>query len=331
MKYEMIFDAFYLTEVWDKSKLNDLKAFLAENVFKGKSKAVLNEVHAFFSTNEKSVKIPQQLVKHRLFRNQVESTTIKKILVVANVSAGKSTLINALTGYNLNQSSNRACTNDIKYLYNKDVEDGATLLSIGGRKYQYVKKVQDVNSNKFQSIAFHFNSSLGDSNVCLIDTPGVNNIEQPEHGRKTMEAIASGNYDALLFVSNAKYFGTNDDYQLLKQIAKTPRVKLIFVLNKLDAFKQKEDSIKEMLDNYKNDLTKMGFIRPMVVPVSSLTALLLKNESRLDEESLDELASMKKRFSKEYYDLPSYINGTKSCSMIDATGITLLEEAIMKI
>ena len=44
--------------------------------------------------------------------------------MVANVSAGKSTLINALVGYRLNRIKTTACTDKLVYIHNKCSNDG---------------------------------------------------------------------------------------------------------------------------------------------------------------------------------------------------------------
>ena len=48
----------------------------------------------------------------------------KRIIVTANMSAGKSTLINALIGKSIARTSQEVCTGNVCYLYNKAYEDG---------------------------------------------------------------------------------------------------------------------------------------------------------------------------------------------------------------
>ena len=46
-----------------------------------------------------------------------------KVIVTANMSAGKSTLLNALVGKKVNKTQNEACTAKIHYIKNKPFED----------------------------------------------------------------------------------------------------------------------------------------------------------------------------------------------------------------
>ena len=50
----------------------------------------------------------------------------------------------------------------------------------------------------------------------------------------------------------------------------------MFVVNKVDRFRKKEDSVQETLQTVEGELSELGFTNPMVVPVSSYAAYLAK-------------------------------------------------------
>ncbi|MBD5271700.1 MAG: hypothetical protein HDS42_00265, partial [Bacteroides sp.] len=145
-----------------------------------------------------------------------------------------------------------------------------------------------------------------------------------------------GNYDAVMFVSNSQYFGTNDERHLLNILKSRVHKPIIFVLNQLDKFKQKEDSIEKMVGDYRSDLIKIGFRNPMVVPVSAAAALMFKTDERLlDEEDLMEKEIFEKKFQKEFYNLPSYVKDKShlpdSNNLLEKTGIINLEKSIINL
>lgn len=331
LKYEFFFDCFYLLAMSGCSFSNVLHNYLRNNIVNIFTKKALNQVADFFLKDQRCNSIPKELVEHRKQNIIYTNKPIKRILVVANVSAGKSTLINALTGYRVNMARNLACTNALHFIYNKANEDVVTYLDLHRKDYWYNESIENITSDLFSATAFHFNSDdLG--KVCFIDTPGVNNSKDRKHQQITLNAIKENNYEGLIFISNGKNNATTDDDALMTYIVKHCKSPIIWVLNQLDGFKQQEDSIKKMLEDYRKDVCKLGIKNPTIIPVSAKVALLMKQEGRLDEDDAFELEKYNRLFSKPYFDLPSYMNGNnagESDNLLDRTGIPLLEKMIM--
>lgn len=251
------------------------------------------------------------------------------MLVVANVSAGKSTLINALVGHSLNKVRTTACTNKIVKLYNKRDSDGVTIKKTNNT-YEYYSDLVNVDSDLFSEAAFPFNSLLANKNICFIDTPGVNNATELDHRTITEEAIKRGDYDMVIYVSNAKYFATTDEKDILLHLYKKVNKPILFVLNQLDQFKQKDDSIAKMLEDYKEILLKIGFNQPIIIPISAKAASLFKQEdSVLDEDDIFEKELLQKKFEKDYYNLATYTNSFDHAILLGRTGIIALEILLM--
>ena len=113
---------------------------------------------------------------------------------------------------------------------------------------------------------------------------------------------------------------------MLQRTVKKP---ILFVLNQLDRFKSKQDSVAEMLNNYRQDLRQIGFKDPVVIPVSARAALLMKlSDNRLDEDDLFDKEQYVKQFKRDYFDLPAYVNGDSTSNLLERTGISYLEEMI---
>lgn len=331
MSYSFLFDCYYLIETWDYNKIGRLNILLREKYCKYFLKKSHHTIHNFYTHNIESKKIPEILIEHRRQNLRFENKPLKRVLVVANISSGKSTLINALVGRNVCKSANMACTDTLKYIYNKCNSDGFSVVNQGNGTIGYYSQYENCFFS-INHVAFHFNSTMSDASICLIDTPGANNSEIHKHREITTNAIVQNNYDLLLFVSNGRYYGTTDDKKLLDIIVNECKKPVVFVLNQLDTFNPKEDSIDRMLSYFRSDLQKIGIREPVLCPVSATAAFLMKqSEVSLDEEDKEDLARYKERFSRPFFDLPSFITHIKSENALEATGIYYLEKIIKSI
>ena len=238
-----------------------------------------------------------------------------RILVTANVSAGKSTLINALVGRPVTKTAEEAYTANLSYIFNKPFEDNSVHLftSTLNLKATY-GHLMSVEKEKVSYISSFFRGLLGSRRpICLIDTPGVNSSINRAHGHLTRKALVDENYDKLIYVLNATKIGTDEEFQYLKYILKNvPKDKIVFVLNKLDTFKKGEDSIAESIEGIRSDLIGLGYENPAIYPISAYFALLVKRKQNgeiLTEEEEDMLGFYIKKFGCEEYDLSRCFTG----------------------
>jgi len=334
LKYSFFYDVFYLLEqsFIQEYKIVNTYNYLRKNICGFMTKGALEKVYLYWTANGPKPKaIDNTVITHKQNNESIFSKKEKRILVVANVSAGKSTLINSLVGCRINRTKTTACTNRLVTLHNKCFKDGLTNKEKNG-SYSYIQNYNEVNREEIFEVAFPFNSSLKKERICFIDTPGINNSEDSNHRRITENVITGGDYDAIIYVSNSQYFGTNDEHKLLKLLKSKANKPILFVLNQLDNFIPEEDSIAKMMNDYKSDLIKIGFVKPIIIPVSAYAAFLFKLGS-------DALTNAEKRKSKilnevfdnEYYDFPIYIGEGKSNNKLSMTGIISLEKKLMTI
>jgi predicted GTPase len=250
----------------------------------------------------------KQFRANRNFASQKEI----KVIVTATMSAGKSTLINAIVGKRVTRTSQEACTNNLCFLFNKPFEDNcihllASPLNLDAAYDDIITAEKEYVCN----IASFFRASgHSKARVCLIDTPGVNSAINRNHGKLTHKAITEETYDKLIYVLNANMLGTDDEIKHLKYVFNNvPNEKVIFVLNKLDDFKKAEDSISESIEGVKRDLQKIGYKNPVICPLSAYFSLLLKmkqNNEELSENEQDVFDLYVKKFSRPEYDLSLY-------------------------
>lgn len=254
-RYSLLCDVLQINAFDDEEKaqiiLNEIKS-----LFKTKYHEKFNQLYNVLYYNETLYKgfdlIEYQLKSWKLNKEFFKKTE-KRILITANMSAGKSTLINALIGKNVNKTMNDACTAKIHYIYDKSFEDGyshkwdyehnlnadyKTLLENDGRNF---KNDIYVSTNFFTFTDKHYR-------MCIIDTPGVNSSMNKDHGYITKECVLNKNYDTLIYMINAENAGTEDDLKYLTFIKeKISQKRIIFILNKLDRFRKSEDSIYESI------------------------------------------------------------------------------------
>lgn len=257
-----------------------------------------------------------------------------EVTVVATMSAGKSTLINALLQQKIMPSSQEACTATISRI--KDTNDSkfkAIPHSVLGDQLEVVEEVtlekmnQMNNDEKISVIELHGNIPFTDSketSLVLIDTPGPNNSRDENHLKTTYKNLSESSKTLVLYILNATQLGVNDDSELLNKVSESMKVggkqskdRYLFVVNKLDQFRKGEDNVESSLAKVRKYLASRGIIDPHIFPSTASVALgirqLLNHPENTDEELIDEinLAVRKLNRNKELH-LEKYTTLTPS-------------------
>lgn len=217
-----------------------------------------------------------------------------EVSVIATMSSGKSTLINSLLHTELLPSENKACTASIVEILDNDQIDGyeaecyadkeRTQL-VHGREKVTLEKMKEYNGiAKYIDVEGNIPAvSSNKIRLCLRDTPGPNNSNDPEHEALTNSVIEKENA-VILYVMNATQSGINDDRELLKSIAKEMRRRgkqshdrFIFVVNKCDALdEEKGETVEQKLEEARAYLKKFGITDPILIPTTARLALLVR-------------------------------------------------------
>lgn len=236
-----------------------------------------------------------------------------KIMVTATMSAGKSTLLNSLVGKKVNKTQNDACTAKAHLLFNKAFEDGLSYkydfeLELDADYEVLMEDNKDNNKNEiFVGTRFRSIEEI-DKPICFIDTPGVNSSKDRVHREISENAITSLKCDVLMYLMNGENIGTDDDRKHLEFVLDNFKGNVIFVVNKLDAYR-KEDSVADTLEKVKKDLQDIGYVNPVVCPVSAYAAYLAKMSlfgERLNDDEQDELEMFYCKLKKEKYRLNNF-------------------------
>ncbi len=171
-----------------------------------------------------------------------------KVVVTATMSAGKSTLLNAMIGSKLLPSKNEACTSTLFCIEDHDDKasfSGRIPHSTAYNEWSPVNEMllSDWNMLSSDTIQIrgdlpYIKNSSNNYRVIFYDTPGPNNSMNENHAAITKRILTMSGYSAILFVMNAELLEVNDDWSLLQQIKKNiallkNNVEIIFVLNKM--------------------------------------------------------------------------------------------------
>ena len=237
---------------------------------------------------------------------------LTKVVFTANMSAGKSTLINAIVGKRVNKSQNDACTAKLHYIFNKPLEDGFVaeddnVYNLDADHYSLM--TDDVsNANNTIKVGTYFRSSyLSQHRLCIIDTPGVNSSTDETHRSITEESLSNEDGYTLVYVINGESMGTDDEHRYMAYLSNMNKsCPIVFVVNKVDRFKRDEDSIADSLQQIKKDVVQAGFKNALVLPVSANAGLLAKIKlagDRLSEDDIDELDVLERKFRRAEYNL----------------------------
>jgi GTPase SAR1 family protein len=237
-----------------------------------------------------------------------------EINVVATMSSGKSTLINALLGKQLMPAANEATTATIVRIIDTDQEKFSA--DAYDKSHNKVKHIDDVTItdmkalNDDEKISFvtlkghiPFVSSTG-MRLVLVDTPGPNNSRDKRHEEMTYKMIADSDKSLVLYVMNGEQLGINDekiflDYvcKNMKEGGKQSRERFIFAVNRMDRYSVKTegtDCVEKALNNVKEGLVERGIYNPNIFPVTALAAL----EKRTDDDEPMAIDSFRRNTNK---------------------------------
>lgn len=260
---------------------------------------------------------------------------LKRILVTATMSAGKSTLVNAFIGQQIMMAQNESCTS-LPWVITEDPESSKPYGRHNRMRITFKQNIAAVLhelTNETVPIFTPMYRTEADVIWQLIDTPGVNSSTDMEHKRLAESYVREMDYDVLLYVVNGGHLGTQDDEMHLRFIQQVvPSQKIIFVMNKVDQFRKGHDSIQDSVVTLKNRLHEFGFLDPIVQPVSARAGYLFKRElqqSELSEEEIDELEWYKRKFAREGFDL-SENKASMSSTLLDQCGLHALEKLIKR-
>lgn len=257
-----------------------------------------------------------------------------EVNVVATMSAGKSTLINALLSKKIMPSKNESCTATISRI--KDIDDENFIARVYDKNSSLIEVQPELSYEIMQKLNSDENVSIIDiegdipfvasdeMSLVLVDTPGPNNSRDENHKATTYRMLSESSKTLVLYVLNATQLAVDDDNSLLNNVAESMKIggkqskdRFIFVVNKIDTFRKGEDSVEESIEKVKKYLEDKGIKNPNIFPAAALPALdireYLKYGDKTDEDLEEEIDyEMKKLIKNEEKHLEKYAPLTPS-------------------
>lgn len=243
----------------------------------------------------------------------INANQIFPMVVIATMSSGKSTLINALLGQQILPSRNEACTAKVYSILDDDLAH-KTQIFVTYTNGETVVKEEDVAAELEKAnhndevtdilIRGHVKGVLNtDKALLIVDTPGPNNSRDESHQQIMCDVLKRINGGLILYVLNATQLGINDDKELLSiirnYIKENPKVSVLFVINKVDQLdEERDESVGQLVVMASEYLKANGIESPQIIPVSALAASLFKKV--IDNE---ELTRSEYRSFCRYYDM----------------------------
>jgi len=239
--------------------------------------------------------------KTRIKRNNKQSplSNIKhaspkvNVIVTATMSAGKTSLINALLGTELLWSANEAATATITRIHHA-TQDEKIMRGVSftwdGECHQIAATVDNqlLHSWNASPLVKHIELSgclnAFNKSRCLpviYDTPGANNSQDSNHAQLLKEALEECDTGVIVYVLNASQPATRDDAGLLSEIKShmnaRPGKRIIFVLNKIDELDEDKGEIPELaVQAAARYLEQNGFNTPVIIPAMMKCALVAR-------------------------------------------------------
>lgn len=294
----------------------------------------------------------------------INNNEITQVCVMATMSSGKSTFLNAILGETILPEKNEACTARTLAILNEPgaVDTKAYIRKNDGSKYAvdifYPNTISKINDDESVTDVLIVKDvpTLTNSrkSIVLVDTPGVNNSGDIRHAERTEEILIQLKRGIIVYLLNATQLATNDDELLLQMVInhvkKNKDVKLIFVLNKIDMLDEEKESIPDTIRNAHGYIKEHGISEFSIFPLSALSAktfrlklndkTMTKAEERYvncsyleylnDSKSMLRYVHSYNQTGKEYLIDGMYVSEYALRRAIENTGIVEIEREIEK-
>ena len=192
------------------------------------------------------------------------------LVVLGEFNHGKSTFVNALLGSEILPTGITPTTASINHVVWSQSPTAKVMLLTGESQFLDTAQIKDwvtVAGGRADEVAFvevGYPSDLLKNNVVLVDTPGVNDLNE-QRAEVTYGYVPRA--DAVLFLLDAGQALKDSEQEFLRsRVLENARDRLIFVLGKMDMLSP--DEKVAVTDYVKQNLAKM-MPEPVVFPLSA--------------------------------------------------------------
>lgn len=232
------------------------------------------------------------MIDKSFFNDKISVDTSKMfpVVVMATMSSGKSTLINALLDMDILPNKNEACTAKVYSILDDDSAEKYKLYitdrsgNINVIEDDLHENLEKANNNSDVNDILIVGDIKGvlntDKSLLVIDTPGPNNSGDKSHAQITANVLEKVNNGLILYVINATQMGINDDKDLLVMLRdflkKHEGFDVLFVINKVDELNFEKESLADLMLQTKDYIESNGIKADNMIPISALAANLIK-------------------------------------------------------
>jgi small GTP-binding protein len=192
------------------------------------------------------------------------------LVVLGEFNHGKSTFVNALLGADILPTGITPTTASINHVVWAERPEARVMMSAGESKYiepTQLKEWVTVAGGRASEVTYvelGYPSDLLRNNVVLVDTPGVNDLNE-QRAEVTYGYVPRA--DAVVFLLDAGQALKDSEREFLRsRVLESARDRLIFVLGKMDMLSADERTA--VLDYVRGGLAKM-MPEPVVFPLSA--------------------------------------------------------------
>ena len=213
-----------------------------------------------------------------------------KIVLMGEVKAGKSTVLNCFVGSELSDTDVLEATAsiiEVRYSNEEDSEIHKQNGSVIKDKPEEIKKILDGQRGNMEFFKecdhIKYNLSLETlKEISLVDTPGIATVTF-QNAQKAKNFIQKS--DVVIWVLNSNHLGQMDIEESLQEVAKMGKP-IILVANRIDEVAGDSERILDYIEEH------LGIYAKKVFPLSAFdayTALQSKNQELLKESGFVEL------------------------------------------
>jgi hypothetical protein len=295
-------------EKWVNKKYNDIDSFLNYTLCSKEDivrKAIQPNVPDIKSLKSNKVEVP----------------------IIATMSSGKSTLLNALIGQDFLYEDTGAATattcnikvnNELKDFTAQAIDDDTIIDETTKDLGEFLERWNSsANKTNYPNLKLNIEGPVKNINsseleLNFIDTPGPNSAQFSNHTEKTYNYLKDNkNLPIVLYVLDPEKMDSKDDDNTLREISevlnsnKQNLERIIFIYNKVDRENLDQKPFIEILPKIKKFLGKYNIHDPKVFPVCAKYSKLAQLNEDLSRNDKHDLTGFRYKFKpspKDGYD-----------------------------
>lgn len=227
----------------------------------------------------------------------------KHVAMVANMSAGKSSVINGILGFRAMKTKATVATGRVTEIVEKPFNDNLVSRLVDGKlkleTHESWRNDDQLEMGEKVKIGSGYKYVNEHHRTMIADTPGINSYKFHEHAGVTQGYLQSNKVDEVVHLMDLTQMATDDEINTLQIISENAKQsELVVGINKVDMIQTKDEQLQDFIDQATNILEK-NKLQATVVPVSArVTDLKIESDITSDEDDVHDFTRAGKRLAK---------------------------------